>query len=96
MLRVIRTELYFNPLEIRWRSAELAVSNPGISAAFFHGDPKRFDFDQVLSDPMHLKPWRPVLDAFFDAALQNAPFDPSRPPFPISQRRQQRERRGKQ
>jgi len=84
MLRVIRTELYFDPNEIVWRSAEQkakAISgiNPGISAAFFHGNLEDFDFEQVLSNPIRVEPQRRVLDAFFDAALQNAPFTPSRP-----------------
>jgi hypothetical protein len=51
MLRVIRTELYFNPLEIKWQFPELIISNPGISAAFFRCDPERFDFEKVISSP---------------------------------------------
>jgi hypothetical protein len=52
MLRVIRTELYFNPLEIKWQFPELIISNPGISAAFFRCDPEGFDIGKVISRPI--------------------------------------------
>jgi hypothetical protein len=77
MLRVIRTELYFNPLEIKWQFPELIISNPGISAAFFRCDPKNFDLDKVISftifNTREGGTAREV-GAFLDTALQNAPF----------------------
>jgi hypothetical protein len=78
MLRVIRTELYFNPFDIKWRFPELVVSNPGISMAFFGCDPSRLDFEKIFSTPVspmeRVEPPQ-VLRAFFDTALQNAPFN---------------------
>ncbi len=81
MLRVIRTELYFNPLEIQWRFPELVVSHPGISMAFFKCDPEHFDLGQIFSslflsfpEPQSLPAEPQLLRPFFDAALQNAPF----------------------
>jgi hypothetical protein len=38
MQRVIRTELYFDPLEIKWRLPERVIGTPGISFLFYHGD----------------------------------------------------------
>jgi hypothetical protein len=48
MLRVIRTELYFNPLEIKWQVPELIINNPGISAAFFPCSPGGFEFERII------------------------------------------------
>jgi hypothetical protein len=72
MLRVIRTELYFNPLEIRWQFPERVINNPGISAAFFRCDPKSFDFEKVtLTVPKVVG--QTEVRAFLDTGLQNAP-----------------------
>ncbi len=73
MLRVIRTELYFNPLEIKWQVPELIISNPGISAAFFPCSPRGFEFERIISRPVLLGQVGGVL-AFLDTALQNAPL----------------------
>jgi hypothetical protein len=75
MLRVIRTELYFNPFEVKWLAPELVISNPGISAAFFRCDPRSFDFEKVFStNPVSLTADERsrAVSAFLDAALQNA------------------------
>jgi hypothetical protein len=85
MLRVIRTELYFNPLEIKWQFPELIVSNPGISAAFFRCDPRAFEFERVISSIIfHTTGGRAAREvgAFLDTALQNAPF-PTEPHLPL-------------
>jgi len=77
MLRVIRTELYFNPLEIKWQFPELIISNPGISTAFFRCDPRAFEFERVISSIIfHTTEGRAAREAgaFLDTALQNAPF----------------------
>ena len=77
MLRVIRTELYFNPLEIKWQFPELIISNPGISAAFFRCDPRAFELERVISSIIfHTTEGRAAREvgAFLDTALQNAPF----------------------
>jgi hypothetical protein len=73
MLRVIRTELYFNPFEIRWRFPELVISNAGISAAFFPCKPRGLEFEKILSGPQAFEPVRAIPE-FLDAAIQNAPF----------------------
>jgi hypothetical protein len=75
MLRVIRTELYFNPFEISWQVPELIISNPGISAAFFPCAPRGLEFERIISSPViFTRSVEQEVPAFLDMALQNAPF----------------------
>src|SRR5262249_12322564 len=54
---------------------ELIVSNPGISAAFFHCNPDTFDLDKVISRPVPVSSERMrEVSIFLDMALQNAQF----------------------
>jgi hypothetical protein len=81
MLRVIRTELYFDPLKIKWSRAELVFGNPGISMAFFRCHPEAIDWQDalrdVLSSPLSVFAHEPlhIVRAFIDAALQREPFN---------------------
>ena len=72
--RVIQTDLYFQPMEIKWKFPELVFNTPGVSMAFFRGDSRQMNWPEVVSTarPRGKAPTA-VVRAFLDAALQNAP-----------------------
>jgi hypothetical protein len=78
MLRIVRTELYFHPFEIKWRFPELIFGNPSISMMFYSCDPESIEFDELFHSPFSDATFRseplPVLRAFVDATVQSAPF----------------------
>jgi hypothetical protein len=73
-VRVIRTEMYFDALQLSWPFAEEIHSNPGISAAFFGCDTVDLSDVPIFSA---LETGRRVDEAilrvFIDHALRNPP-----------------------
>jgi hypothetical protein len=77
MLRVLKTEFYFDPFEIRWRYPELVFANPAISMVFFQCDPAKMTWGSLYlsqSTNPNYKEHPEVIRAFFDAQLQRTPF----------------------
>ena len=73
--RVIQTDLFFNPIDIKWKFPELVFNTPGISMAFFRGDSKQMNWREVISTKPTGKAPAATVRTFLDAALQNAPLE---------------------
>lgn len=74
--RVIQTNLFFNPSDIKWKFPELVFNTPGISMVFFRGNSNQVKWHDVVSNPVRRsKTPIPIVRAFLDSALQNAPLE---------------------
>jgi hypothetical protein len=75
MQRVIRTELYFNPLDIEWRSPERIIGNAGISMVFYRGETP----SDLKETAERLIPYQPQLNLL----RYRQEFFPFLPPYPL-------------
>jgi hypothetical protein len=47
--RVIQTDLFLKPTDIKWKFPELVFNTPGISMAFFRGNSTQVKWHEVIS-----------------------------------------------